>query len=455
MPSIRTAVCGLVLTFWFPIACNANASVLDLLNQFTSEADELSKVAIVKQLDWILRLQMAEQREAGNEVAEKISSQDREQVAAVLLSELEHAQSLELVSQMMLTWWRYEDQTKELAPETAEIVFRMLSDVRHNGKRLSPTTPRERAVAILSSCTASVTKDVVDLLSDPEILHRDAAVKILSARGYFEDHFDALAAMANSPEQRVRSSVARALAALKTNQNQAIRVAFSMLPNENSSDAVATTLATLASRATETQAASIQLALLRKLDRAKYVTYVYQDAIYKTMPRLSDKVQQAVVRKLIPHLSPQNHGIERAVAIAGANAKEALPYFLESFENASEVEKLKIAENLWRVEGNAERVLSVFLKAIESPNTTTRYYGFKGLRTLGSDAMPAERRLLELLDHEKSTVVRQSIRTLVVISVNSESSIKAIAELARSHSDPVVRKIAEKTSKSLLKPTSP
>ncbi len=69
--------------------------------------------------------------------------------------------------------------------------------------------------------------------------------------------------------------------------------------------------------------------------------------------------------------------------------------------------------------------------------------------------MPAEVRLLELLDHEKSTVVRQSFQTLVFISVNSESSIKAIAELATSHSDPVVRKIAEKTSQALLKPTSP
>ncbi len=272
------------------------------MNQFTSEADELSKAAIVKQLDWTLRLQMAEQHEAGNAVAEKISSQDREKVAAVLLSELEHAQSLELVSQMMLTCWRYEDQTKELEPETAEMVFRMLSDVRRNGQRLSPTTPRERAVAILSSCTDSVTDDVVALLSDTETIHRDAAVRILSARGYFEDHFDALSAMANAPEKRVRSSVANALAALETNQNEAIRVALSMLPNENSSDSVATALANLASRATETQAASIQLALLRKLDRARYVTSLYQDAIYKTMPRLSDRVQQAVVRKLIPHL---------------------------------------------------------------------------------------------------------------------------------------------------------
>ena len=446
MSSIRTAVCGLVLAFSFPIDCNADASVLDYLKQFESETNEGSKVAIVEQLDRILRLQTAEQLEAGNEVAEKISSQDREKVAAALLSELERAQSLELVSQLMLTWWRYEDRSKDLAPETAKMMFRMLSDVRHNGKRLSPTTPHERAIVVLSSCTDSVLEHVVTLLKSPEMLEQDAAVQILSARGYFEDHFDLLAKMADSREKRVCTSVAKALVELESHHDEAVNLALGMLKRNISSDAVARTLGTLATRSTEAQAARIQLALVQKIGKADYVTSIHQRAIYFTMQRLSDRVQRAMVRRLLPHLSPQNRWLERAVAIAGANASEALPYFQSTFEKADEAGKLNRAEDLWRVERDADRVLPVFLKALNSDKTSTRYYGFKGLRTLGKEAAGAEDRLVELLDHEKAIVVRQSLQTIAVIGTEADSTLAKIAQLASSHADLRVQKTAAETA---------
>ena len=455
MSSIRTAVCGLVLTFGFPIACNADASVLDHLKQFESETNEVSKVAIVEQLDRILRLQTAEQREAGNEDAETISSQDREKVVAALLSELERAQSLELVSQLMLTWWRYEDRSKDLAPETAKMMFRMLSDVRHNGKRISPTTPHERAIVVLSSCTDTVLRDVVALLESPEMLHQDAAVQILSSRGYFEDHFDLLAKMADSREKRVCTSVAKALVELESHHDEAVNLALAMIKRNISSDAVARTLGTLATRSTEAQAARIQLALVQKIGKADYVTSIHQRAIYFTMQRLSDRVQRAMVRRLLPYLSPENRWLERAVAIAGRNASEALPYFQTTFEKADETGRLNRAEDLWRVERDIDRVLPVFLKALNSDKTSTRYYGFKGLRTLGKEAAGAEERLVELLDHEKAIVVRQSLQTIAAIGTEADSTVAKISQLASSHADLRVRDAAVKAAQQLQSKLAP
>ena len=225
-----------------------------------------------------------------------------------------------------------------------------------------------------------------------------------------------------------------------------VNVALLMLKRGISSDAVARTLGTLATRSSEAQAARIQLALVQKIGKADYVTSIHQRAIYFTMQRLSDRVQRAMVRRLLPHLSPQNRWLERAVAIAGANASEALPYFQSTFEKADEAGKLNRAEDLWRVERDADRVLPVFLKALNSDKTSTRYYGFKGLRTLGKEAAGAEDRLVELLDHEKAIVVRQSLQTIAVIGTEADSTLAKIAQLASSHADPRVQKTAAETA---------
>lgn len=438
-----------LLLLGFPVNGRSDDSIENLLERYRGLPNEAEKAKFVPVINRAALEQIEAARAAASgDATESTDRSIHDLVAKTFRSDLDAAKSLELVSILSHSWWMFEDHEKDLSPETRRLVFAMLDDVRTSGLKATPTTPRERAIYVLSSCTDAVEDDVIALLDHEKAMHRAAAIRILSARGHFEDNFERLASLANSEVTWVQKAVANALAVLKSHHEEAIDVGLKMLRPGDAAGEVALALARHVGEVDALRAAEVQDALITGLPDIGFSS-TYRRAIHMTMPHLSAADQRSAVSKLIPHLNAGDPWIERAVSAAGTAASEALPYFQKTFEEADDRTKLRRAADLWKIERNSKRVLPVFMEALESPRPTERWYGFSGLRTMGSSAEPAVPKLTQLLASENTIIVRLSLQALAKTETTSDATLAAIEKVAAHHENERLRELAMQTLQTL------
>lgn len=434
-----------LLLFGLPVVGRGDDGIAKLIEQFERLPDEATKSRQVMIINKAMRDQIQATQVSANRPT---NDSDRALVVATYRRELDSAESLELVSLLAHSWWLFEDRKKDLSPETVKLVISMLDDVRTTGRKVTPATPRERAIAILSSCTDSIQNDVVALMGHENPMRRAAAIRILATRGYFEDHFDRLVSFADSDDRNIRLSVAHAFEFSKSHHDEIVVVGQRMLGRGEADSEIALALSAHAEEIGPQRAAELQNTLIDGLESVSFNT-TYRRAIRATVPYLSSKNKRDAVRKLIPQLNPSDPWIERAVAAAGPDAAEALPYFLKTYESVDDSKKLRRAAELWKIERNSDRVISLLIQAIDKPKSTERWYAFRGLQTLGSEADSAVPKLTRMLENENHTIVRQCLDTIAAIGTDNEETLNAVAAIAKNHDNDRVRATAEQTLSAL------
>ena len=128
------------------------------------------------------------------------------------------------------------------------------------------------------------------------------------------------------------------------------------------------------------------------------------------------------LRVLVRILADSNDIIERGIAASvlgsiGPTAEEAVPQLLKCLQEPGDSAariyfRLKVADALWRISGEAEHLLAIASKAITSPEWWLRWQGaglLGELGSAGSEAIPQLRSLLED-DDTSLCVVRQPSR---------------------------------------------
>ncbi len=406
----------------------------DLIRQFKASDDEVQKSELVVQLNR----------------AVTADSKCRAAVATLLRTELNTAESLELVSSLAHSWWMHEDKTKDLSAETKQLVFQLLDDVRSfENRRYSPTKPRERAIRILSSCTKSVVPDVIGLLDNSNPLHRAAGIEILAARGYFDSHFAELNPFVESTDINVQLAVAKALNQNKNHRDESVTLCFRMMntiKNAKVDEQLALAAAAHAEHLGKEKAWKIQQQLLEQR------TLAVDRAIAITMTSLGPEEQRATVDKIVGaiHFS---RWIRHAVLTAGENGKKALPYFLKRFEEAEDKNRLQRAVELYRIERDANRVIMLFLNGLDSTSSTQRYYAFSGIRHIGPEAEVAVPKLTQLLQKKSRTILHQSLVALAAIKTDSKETLQAVESILESTKDPYIETAARKTLNALTEPS--
>jgi HEAT repeat protein len=356
------------------------------------------------------------------------------------------------------------DFLKPVKIDDAMIVklINLFDDERRNERNAKTIgAPSWEAADALGKCGPEVLPFLIEALKSESLRRRVHAASVFSSRLQSKEVTNVLLELAKDPNETLQRNVIRAFANATELDADVVNTLL-QLANEKNSHTVNYSLSHLAGRAgMPTLKIMIPFLLEQCRDPIHADVHMVQ-TLTTVMSRLSPPEKEQFVHDLLVRTTNEDGRISTyllgPLAAAGKNAHEALPTLLKMFESSEADERFKLAMTLWKVEGNAERVLPVIMLSIDPQKPSmSQYYGFRALQKMGPAASPAVPDLIKIIenaDRENRRSRRFAIKTLLTIGPAARPAIDLLKTVAKEE-DTFVAKVAREVIEALQATDNP
>ena len=408
----------------------ANLSAKQLVDQFKN-ADELGKASLAPIVMYRIRSPKS---------SDLKMRMTRQAVAKLFHDEIANAETGELRSVMVSGWQKMRSNHNRLSRADADLMFSMLDDPRSGGlsKSLHPSYSVRRSVCdVLRRCNGSVVPHLFEFLKSENEHIRSASLSVLFLRPDSRDSIrEHTMRLVNDDSALVRKQVARTLPRLHHPTDEAVATIEAMIRLVNDHDMVvrreaANGMGLLIHLASNAQRLTIARQLLRMYFEHKFWAAPTEAVI----AGLEAQDAKGIVQECLPKLQREEGWtvLWKVVAAAGGNGNEALPLLVNRFESCEREDiQLDYAIVLYEVEQDFDRVLPLYLTALNANETRMQAKAAMGLQALQRHAKPALPRLIEMLNKNKKPHI--ALKTIAAIGPEALEAKSAIEKYRYSKS---------------------